>query len=69
VQHVEIESTAGHDSFLVDHAKQTPYIEAFLRRLDNARTSAHLLETAPTIKIPGREREVGGGERTMVALS
>jgi homoserine O-acetyltransferase len=69
VQHVEIESTAGHDSFLVDHAKQTPYIEAFLRRLDNARTSAHLLETAPTITIPGREREVGGGERTMVALS
>jgi homoserine O-acetyltransferase len=33
VEHVELESTAGHDAFLVDYARQAPYITAFLERL------------------------------------
>jgi homoserine O-acetyltransferase len=34
VEHVELESTAGHDAFLVDSAKQAPIIEAFLESLE-----------------------------------
>jgi homoserine O-acetyltransferase len=30
VQHVELQSSAGHDAFLVDYAEQSPYITAFL---------------------------------------
>ena len=33
VEHVEIESTAGHDAFLVDYAPQAPLVEEFLATL------------------------------------
>jgi homoserine O-acetyltransferase len=34
-RHVEIESTAGHDAFLVDHEPQAPIVEEFLAGLFN----------------------------------
>jgi homoserine O-acetyltransferase len=32
VEHVELESSAGHDAFLVDYEPQGPIIETFLAR-------------------------------------
>jgi homoserine O-acetyltransferase len=33
VEHVELDTTYGHDSFLLEEARQTPTIRAFLERI------------------------------------